>query len=132
MIQGGLSRFPDNAPAEYGYYLYIRAFLVADRRPGLPSTEAKTAYLLSALALLPDDSDRTQIYTSFILRTYYRRNAQSLDLAVAPLSEVAQSFIPPSAITNEKELNCFIRADYPSFPVEKIIETPVFQDCVKE
>jgi len=127
-----LDQFQDNIPAEYGYYVLMRMFLMLDLFPGMTTEEAKNAYLLSALAVLPENSDRSQIYTSYILRTYFRRNEPALDLARAPMSEVIQTFLPPQSITNEKELNCFIRADFPSFPVEKIIETPVFQDCIKE
>ncbi len=127
-----LDQFQDNIPAEYGYYVLTRMFLMLDLFPDMTTEEARNAYLLSALAVLPENSDRYQIYSSFILRKYFRRNAQSLDLAVAPLSEVILSFTPPQAIANEKELNCFIRADYPGFPIEKIIETPVYRECVRE
>ena len=126
-----LDQFQDNIPAEFGYYMLTRMFLMLDLYPNTTTDEARNAYLLSALAVLPENGDRYQIYTSWILRTYFRRNDPALDVARAPMSAIIQTFTLPQAITNDKELNCFIRADYPTFPVEKIIETPVFQECVK-
>ncbi|HHB81828.1 MAG TPA: hypothetical protein ENK83_08830 [Aliiroseovarius sp.] len=126
-----LDQFQDNFSAEYRYYVLTRMFLMLDLYPNMTTNEARNAYLLSALAVLPESGDRSQIYASYILRTYFRRNEPALDLARGPMSAVILTFAPPPAITNEKELNCFVRADYPTFPVEKIMGTPVYKACVE-
>ena len=79
-----LGQFQDNIPAEYGYDVLTRMFLMSDLYPNTTTDEARNAYLLSALAVLPESSDRYQIYTSWILRTWLRRNNPAPNLARSP------------------------------------------------
>ncbi len=126
-------QLPGPIAEEYRYYEYIRAFLAGDREPKITTQADQEALLMAALALLKDDGgERYQAYRYFITRRYWRMNPEATQLSTRALRHVLALSSDPGLLKSEQDVECFIRADYPVFPVARIIETRAFRHCLEE
>ena len=82
--------------------------------------------------LQDDGGERYQAYRYFITRQYWRMNPQTTRLSAIALQHVLALSSAPGVLKTEQDVDCFIRADYPVFPIVEIVETPVFKRCVEQ
>ena len=126
----GAQRLMAPISEEYRYYEYIRAFLAGELNPEITTQADQEALLLAALAVLQDDGgERYQAYRYFITRQYWRMNPQTTRLSAIALQHVLALSSAPGVLKTEQDVDCFIRADYPVFPLWRSLK-PRFSSAV--